>query len=714
MALAENRSNEAIGLYKRLISSSQTDQVTVSDVINLGALLRSSGNLEEAAQHYHHWIKAFPPQPQLSINAANCFRQLGRAEEGARFIERALVEESENLDLLVSQAECWLDLGLIKQCQEQLQKVLQIDPSKRLAWISLGVALARIQRLNEALFAFTKAHELNKSDFRMAANRISLLKDLGKLDEAEEVWREISPEQKSVKEIRGALAGLKLAQNKPEEATLLLSNLCQEEPEQEAHWLNWAAALRSLKYTVAPRRVLQMALQYHPQDWSLQEAYGQILAEMGLIEEAKRLAKRQSINHEPAKDIHIFNRQFLGASYKLIDSNLMRLEAQSWEQMKRAEGVGALWPDTIRSSHKNRVLRIGYISSDYCNHPVARFLLPILQNHDHLKIETWAISCGSHDDWITDLIKNAADNWLDLRYTSDLQAARVLSDLQLDVLVELGGFTGGSRVGVLTHKPAPIQLSYLGYPSPTYLKCVDGWIGDNEIFDGLNSLEKKAHPLININNGYMAFDPGGEIEIASRTNKESFRYGCFNHARKLTAESIQLFCNVMKENEDAELVLKSISFHEAAERERIKARFAKAGLNTKRLILLEWVEGGINHLHKYHEIDVALDPTPYGGATTTCEALWMGVPVVTLRGAGMAGRLASTLLLNAGFPEWIANSKEEFVEICSRMKLLGKRDEIERKSLREKISNSPIADPKRLASSLEENYLRLISRTPET
>ena len=154
----------------------------------------------------------------------------------------------------------------------------------------------------------------------------------------------------------------------------------------------------------------------------------------------------------------------------------------------------------------------------------------------------------------------------------------------------------------------------------------------------------------------MVFDSGGELPIPRRTANRHFRFGSFNHARKLTQQTIDLFCRVLEVNPEAELVLKSISFCEIAEQQRIRKRFERAGLASERLILLDWVEGGINHLKLYSEIDVALDPIPYGGATTTAEALWMGVPVVALAGEGMVGRLAASLLIHGNQKKWVANN----------------------------------------------------------
>ena len=160
---------------------------------------------------------------------------------------------------------------------------------------------------------------------------------------------------------------------------------------------------------------------------------------------------------------------------------------------------------------------------------------------------------------------------------------------------------------------------------------------------------------------------------------------------------------------EAELVLKSISFHEKAEQARIRRRFEQAGLHPNRLILLDWVEGGINHLKLYQHIDVALDPIPYGGATTTAESLWMGVPVVSLQGKGMVGRLSASLLSHAGLKQWIAEDKDGYVKIAESLALQGPRYSKHRMQLRKSVERSAIADGARLSAELERIYLALRS-----
>ena len=691
---------QAESLYRQLLS-----QVgAVEDAINLGALLRGLGRLREASEHYHHWLRRIPFDLGFSLNAANCFRENEDYKAAFGLLEAALKELPNNCQLHVSMAETQLAMGNWSNCRQRLEAVLSKETELREGWITLGVCCARLGDLGAALAAFKRAQELDPADKRMSANCITILKDLGRYEEAETIWKGLDKKQRRDPNLRGAMAGMRMGQNQMMEAAELLADLAKEEPQQPVHWLNWAACLKGLKYTVAPYQILKQGVKLNPSNLDLQEALGQALAEMAKPEQAKRIWSLRKKEDEPLKDLHLFSHQFLGASYGLIPAEERAKMARNWENEKKRKGVGRLWPDLLLEPLEGRRLRVGYLSADFCNHPVARFMLPILHAHRREEIEVWALSCGPHDDFITNQIKIASEHWIELRFLNDLEAARLIADLRLDVLIDLGGFTGHSRLGVLTQRPAPVQLSYLGYPAPTYLETIDGWIGDEALFGGLDAYDKAAHPLHRLKGGYMAFDPGGELPMPERTDAHKFRFGSFNHARKLTHKTVELFCQVMAEAPEAELVLKSISFIEKAEQERIRQIFIKAGLAEERLVLIDWVEGGLNHLKLYSKIDVALDPIPYGGATTTCEALWMGVPVIALKGEGMVGRLSASVLTYGKQSQWLGSTEKEYVEIAVNLAKQGKRKKKQRIKLRRELEKSPLADGERLCRELEKYY----------
>ena len=689
--------------YRRLLAA----EPQIDDVINLGALLRSQGRYQEGSAFYKQWLTRFGSDLRLLRNACHCWNDNGEAAVSIEQLEAALRRAPGNQALSQELADALLQGGRPDAAVTMLRQLLHQDQANKEVWVRLGLCHARLRQLPEALDAFNKAQQLDPDDPQMQANRITVFKDLGRFTDAQTLIDGLTPEQHQQPDIANAMAGLWMAQDKLVEASQLYQQLARQRPECAIHWLNWAAALRGLRHTVAPHCILQRGLQHQPEDLELQQALAQILGEMAKPAAVQRLQQLWGRDDSLLKPAHLFSQQFLGIGTAPAASSALAAQARQWEVRCQETSVGPLWPDQLLEPLPGRRLRVGYLSADLCNHPVGRFLLPVLGHHDRSVVETWALSCGSHDDWITEHLRQRADHWLDVRFLSAQQAARLIADQRLDVLVELGGFTGESGLEILCHRPAPVQLSYLGYPAPTYLRCIDGWLGDAVLFEQLNGTDQSAHRLLCLEGGYMVFDSGGELPTPQRSDGQRFRFGSFNHARKLTDATIALFCQVLAANPGSELVLKSISFREAAEQQRIRQRFATAGLAAERLTLLDWVEGGLNHLQRYSAIDVALDPVPYGGATTTAEALWMGVPVVALAGRGMVGRLAASLLVHGGQGQWLARSEAEYVAIASRLAAAGPRHGDRRLALRRQLQQSPLGDGQRLSHALEQHYQQL-------
>ena len=682
-------------------------EANIDDVINLGALLRSQGRLKEGSLFYEYWIKQFTDDSRLVLNACNCWNDNNQAQLSLEYIEKFSRSPNCDKQLRICYADSLYKLNKLQECCEVLRECKKEDPSNKEIHKRFGLALAKSGKLDEALESFKEANKIDSKDLEVNSNIITILKDLGRFREGEELFEKLTSEEKLDVDIAQSRANLLMAQNKLTEASKIYQYICRKRPNNANYWLNWAATLRGLRHTVAPMRILKRALCYSPFNKDVQEALLQIFAEMSNDRSVERCINTWPKDDESFKDIYLFNRQFLGIGTIGSKSEYLLDQAQRWEINCQSKFENNLWLDTIPKPLKNRKLRIGYLSADLANHPVGRFLLPVLSNHNKDEVEIWALSCGSHDDWITNHIRDNVDHWVDLRFISMSESARIIADIGLDVLVELGGFSANSPLEVLCYKPAPVQLSYLGYPGPTYLKCIDGWIGDSVLFGNLDPIDHNVHKLIEIDGGYMVFDTGGELPTPKRTAGSRFRFGSFNHARKLTDATIDLFCDVMAANPETELVLKSISFCEDAEKQRIRGRFEKRGLESKRLNLLDWVEGGINHLELYSEVDVALDPIPYGGATTTAEALWMGVPVLTLAGKGMVGRLAASLLIHGNQTNLVSYTKEEFIRKATDLAMKGPRGEDVRSQLRIALQQSPLSDGKRLSQKLEDKYREL-------
>ena len=705
----QNWSAAAVAYAELLSMPESSDGSQADDACNQGAVLRKLGRLTQAIEHYQHWLPQFSHHLELRLNAVNCALELGEVALAEQWAETGLAQAPNNVSLRQAQARIFLHKGDPTLARQLLEAMCREDPQRPGVWMDLALVTHRQGEFGLALEASQRATALDPKNGGAWGNQISMLRELGRIDQAETLVASLSTEIRQHLGVRRAVADLLMEQQLMVEAETEFNHLCSVQPLEASNWLNRAACLRQLKQYLAAVAVLKSGLRWKPHDRDLQEALGHCLAEIGKPNQGMALLRRALTWDHTLSDASHTGLQFLGAGYKLLDSAERAELSKAWERRKQQEGAGPLWPDMVRPALDGRRLRVGYFSADMCDHPVGRFLLPLLEAHNRSQVELWGLSCGPHHDTHTDDLRRHCDHWLELRYGSDQEVARILADQNLDVIVELGGFTGHSRIGSLIYRPAPLQLSYLGYPAPTYLEAIDGWIGDDVLFSQIDEVDQKAHHLITIEGGYMTYQDHRLPRVARHREEGPFRFGSFNHSRKLSDEAVSLFARVLQAAPDSELVLKSVSFVEIAERQRIKRIFERAGIEPQRLITLPWVEGRGQHLASYAEMDVALDPLPYSGATTSCEALSMGIPVVTLAGEGMVSRLSASVLAHSGCSEWIATTPEQYVQIALGLAEIGPRDAGNRLQLRQKVLKSPLGNANRLAKEIESKLQELAS-----
>ena len=643
----------------------------------------------------------------IALRCAALLRSTGKSKQASDIAMFSLEWNKDDTDLKIELARNHICTKNFREAATILEGVKLSKSNEFSAWFNLGVAYSNLGELNHGLEAFNKAHNIKPQDVATAANRIVLLKETRQICKAREALESL-PKEISRKEfeILGAEAGVLMAEQNYDQAGKIFRLLCTRKPLDATNWLNYAACIRANKLTVDPDLVLRTALRLNPDDISLIHSWLQSLCEMGKLDQARRLLSTMDRNDFTSKDTHLFNLLFLSTSNSLMpEAQLLKL-ASRWETQNTNKFMNSINKDHIHGnlSDKERKLRVGYLSSDYCNHPVARFLQPILENHDKSKVEIWCIHTGPNWDKQTEKIKSLCDHWLDLTNFDDEIATRVVADQRLDILIELGGFTGNNRISICLSEPAYVQMSYLGYPGPTYLKSIPWWIGDKTLFSELDKETKKQHKLAFIKDGYMALPRPSECTNPSRIAENRFVFGSYNHARKITDDTILLWCKLLDECKDSILLLKSISFKHTKEQDAMMKRFQKYGLCESRLILRPFTAEFKSHLKAYNNIDISLDPIPYGGATTTAEALWMGVPVVCKTGPSMASNLAASILKSANCVDWIAKDSEEYIKTAKNLYSKGIRTDNHRHELLKKITLSPLNKPQRVSKELERIY----------
>lgn len=361
------------------------------------------------------------------------------------------------------------------------------------------------------------------------------------------------------------------------------------------------------------------------------------------------------------------------------------------------------YPNRVDS---RRRLRIGYLSPDLKRHPIANFFEPLLACHDRAEFEIVCYDAAKAKDAVNQRLRRLAERWIDCESLDDEALAQRIRDDRIDILIDLSAHTKNNRLLVFARKPAPVLVSYLGYPTSTGMAAIDYRISDHEIDpDALTAFSSEQ--VVRLTDTYYCFrPPDGTPEVGPlpAVLRGYVTFGSFNNIVKLDAQTIELWARVLNALPLAKLFLKTRSLADAQMRQHIAARFLRHGVAEDRLILRGWEAQTEHHLAQYNSVDIALDPAHYNGATTTCEALLMGVPVVTLRGETHLSRLGASVLSATGLPQLVAATGEQFVDKCVALAQDLPGLAIMRRDLRTQVRSSALMNEAGFTRALEREY----------
>jgi len=364
-----------------------------------------------------------------------------------------------------------------------------------------------------------------------------------------------------------------------------------------------------------------------------------------------------------------------------------------------------------RTKHDNtpdpaRRIRIGYISAEFRRHSNAYFLAPILDHHDHDRFEVFLYSTNGYRDEVTDRLQDAADHWR-LHRSNDLRGIidTILED-KIDILVELTGHFASNNLPVLATRPAPVQITYLGYGNTTGLTTIDHRIIDATtdpapVADALNT-----ENLIRVDGCFLTYEPSPDLPpIREPDPARPFTFASFNDLKKLTPSTVDAWAKILHAVPASHLIIKNAQLDHEEIRQSVLDRFAAHDLGADRVRAIGRIESMQGHLDLYNDIDLALDTFPYTGTTTTCEALSMGVEVLTLVGNTHAGRVSASILQTINRPDLCAHDTASYIHRAAEHAEQGKRSAEQRNAIREHFINSPICDARSFVPKLEAAYI---------
>jgi protein O-GlcNAc transferase len=590
--------------------------------------------------------------------------------------------------------------GRISELVDELDQLLAEYPDWGEGHDLNGLALIALKRLDDAAVALKRASEL-------LPGRTEIWDHLGvashQLDDDNAVI-DACEHSIALNPLRAAswnnAAATALSRTQFEEAYQYAYAAVSLAPDDETFIVNFGCAARGIGNLDLAQRIFERVIQAHPGHAVAEQQLGELAMDAG--------------DHSIAAT-HFHRVLRANPSDLDVQSNLIFLEnyqgsASQSAIYRRARQYATLLEDQARQPKSwpnepdpDRPLRIGFVSGDLRFHPVGQFFFAVVQQlAGSPELELYAYPTLRRGDELTSRIRSHIPHWIPIAGLSDDQAsARIAADA-IDILVDLSGHTGKHRLGVFARKPAPVQITWLGYFGTTGLTRIDYLIAGP--WDIPNAEEAHySEKIWRLPHTRLCFSrPSAEVAVAplpaERTGNMTF--GCFNNLKKINEPVIQLWTRILKSIPGARLMLKASQLDNEEVRAATTRRLQQAGLDSSRLIL-EGPSRFDRYLAAYQHVDIALDPFPYTGGTTTIQALWMGVPVLSLAGDRLLARQGESMLKALGMDEWIAASEMDYLNLA--LHHAGSIDVLRnlRAELRVRLEKSPLMDASRFAADLE-------------
>jgi len=682
---AEANALHLLGMLAHQVGQHQAAQALIGQALaikphaaefhsSLAAVYGALGRWDEAVASYRQALRCRPDSPEAHNNLGNVLNHLGRLQEAVASFREALrlrpgyAEAHNNLGLALA----WQ--GRVEEAIACYRETLRLRADLPQPHYNLGNAYQRLGRPAEAIACFEEALRLRPDWAEVHNNLGNALRNEGRLDEAVASCRE----------------ALRLRPDLP-----------------EAH-NNLGNALKDQKKLDEAVSCYRAALRFRPDFAEVHHNLGIALTDRGELAEAEACL-REALRLQPG-DLDSYSHLLIALNYDP--------EASPAELLAQHRRWAACCPGMPRAAHANRPdpdrpLRVGYASPDFREHPVASFIEPILRHHDAGQVEVFCYAELAVPDATTARLRALVHGWRLTRGLSDAQLAELIRADGIDLLVDLAGHMPYSRLPVFASKPAPIQATYLGYPNTTGLDAVDYRLTD-AMADPPGEAVCHSEELWRLPGCYSCYAPRTDAPPVTPLPARSaghVTFGALHPVPRLNDQVLDLWCRLLSALPAARLLLYRHTLTGAAQ-ERLRREFERRGLSEERVELRnKWpAVGPAAYLGVYGEIDLALDTFPWSGHTTACEALWMGVPVLTLNGQRYAGRLAATVLACLGLEDCIARTPDEYVE--RGVRLAGDLDRLAawRSGLRERMQTSPLCDGAAFTRRLEQAYRAMWQR----
>jgi protein O-GlcNAc transferase len=670
--------------------------------VAMGVALEDTGRKDDAIASYRDALAIRPDYPEVHYNLGTVLMETGKPDVAVGCFQQAVACRPDYAEAHRQLGQLFLSLERLDDAEQSYRQVLRIEPRSAEDHNNLAAILEKRGKSEAAIASYQQALAITSENPQIYNNLGGAFRNLGRLDEALASYRRAITLKPDFAQAHSNMGAVLQERHSIVEAMACYKKAIEIDPTCFDAHNNMGVALQECGQFHAALASYRHTLEINPGFAESMNNLGALLADLGRIEEATAVY-RQALDASP--DFFRAHTNLLLIHNYLADQTPAEMLAEAVRFGEKAASKARPYSSWHNAPDPTRRLRVGIVSADLRQHPVGNFLegvLAALASQAHGRLEFVAFSNHSQFDETSKRIKVNCQDWQSVLGISDEILARRIHENGIDILIDLSGHTGHNRLPLFAWKPAPIQATWLGYLGTTGVAAIDYLIADAWTLP--ESEERHfTEQIWRLPESYVCFTPPASktpVNELPAANNGYITFGCFNNLSKVNDSVVALWSRVLQAVPNSRLFLKAKQFSDSAVQQSMQDRFAARGIDVQRLILSPLV-ARTEYLAPYQQVDIALDPFPYPGITTTVESLWMGVPVLTLEGNSFISRQGVGLSMNAGLASWIARDQDDYVALAVKHSADLDALALVRKTLRENVASSPIFDAPRFAQHFE-------------
>jgi predicted O-linked N-acetylglucosamine transferase (SPINDLY family) len=676
-------------------------------LIDEGNRLENAGDLRQACELYRQAVAQAPEYAKAHVNLGIGLEALGDIDGAIASHERALQSEAGDPFANYNLGKLLYGRGELPRASELLSHALQSRPDFPEARIVLALVHVSQGKLAHAATELEAALRQRPDDFGALIHYAATLRAMNRLDEARDVLKRAIAVDRNNPDAHAALSDVLAAQGDTAGATAELEVVLAQRPDWTDALFNYGTMLRRQLRLEEAESAFRRAIAAQPGHAGASRMLGEVLLAQCRGDEAFEVYRNARGDNPQDSGLESAELFALFSSDRVSDEELFARHAAFGRRLEAAHPPRATFAN---SRDAERRLRIGYLSGDFRYHVVTLFMLPVLERHDRASCEVYCYSTADSADSYTRQIAERTDVWRPIGGQSPSQLADAIAGDAIDILIDLSGHSGTLQLAAMAERPAPVQATWLGYLNTTGLTRIHYRITDR-FADPPGATDRfHTESLIRLPNCQWCYRPFLSPPVAPvppSAKKGFVTFGAFHQAGKISRAARRVWAEILAQVPQSRLLVVGVARGRAQDellRDLTGPRVSRERITCIPYAPLE------QYLRLFAEVDIALDSLPFSGGTTSCDTLWMGVPIVTAPGSRSVSRSASSVLSNVGLTDWVASSPEDYVRRAVRF--AGERELLAelRASMRSRMAASPLMNEERFVRDLEHAYREMWRR----